>query len=84
MSVLSGPGMGTLRVGVGGSAWVFLRATEDGLGDTAGFRDFLASIHSQLSLLVSVLSETSDTGLRLRTTPPFCCASAPFFRLLSV
>lgn len=84
VSVLSGPGMGTLRVGVGGSACAFLRVTVEGLGETGGFRDFLASIHSQLSLLLSVLSETSDTGLRLRTTPPFCCGSPMFFRLLSV
>ena len=81
-SVLSGPGMGTLRVGVGGSVCPFLMVTVDGLGETGGFRDFLASIHSQLSLLVSVLSETSDTGLRLRTTPPFCCGSPPPFWLL--
>lgn len=50
--------MGTLRVGVGGSAWVFLWGTVDGLGDNAGFRDFLASIHSQLSVIGSVLSDT--------------------------
>lgn len=75
--------MGTLRVGVGGSPWAFLGAV-DGLGDTGGLRDFRASIHSQLSLLASVLSGTSDTGLRLRTTPPFCCGSPAFFRLLSV
>lgn len=55
-SALSGPGMGTLRVGTGGSPCVFLRVTVEGLGDTAGFRDFRASIHSQLSLLGSVLS----------------------------
>lgn len=79
ISELSGPGIGTLRVGVGGSACAFLRATDEGLGETGGFRDFLASIHSQLSLLASVLSETSDTGLRLRTTPPFCCSSPSCF-----
>lgn len=83
VSVLSGPGMGTLRVGVGGSACVFLRLTVDGLDETGGLRDFLASIHSQLSLLASNLSEASDTGRRLRTTPPFCCGCSTFFRLLS-
>lgn len=82
-SASSGPGMGTLRVGVGGSACVFLMVTVDGLGETGGFRDFLASIHSQLSSGL-VLSETSDTGLRLRTTPPFCCGSPSAFRPPSV
>lgn len=77
VSVVSGPGMGTRRVGVGGSAWLFLRLTVDGLGETGGFSDFLASSHSQVSLPCSVLSEASDTGLLLSTRPPFCCTSLP-------
>lgn len=83
-SMPSGPGIGTLRVGVGGSAWLFFKLTANGFGETGGLRDFLASIHSQVSWPVSVRSGTSDTGLLLSTTPPFCCISFILFRLLSL
>lgn len=56
-------------MGVGGSPGPLL--TPEGLGETGGFRDLRASIHSHVS--ASVRSGASETGLRLRITPPFCC-----------
>ena len=65
----SGPGRGTVLVGVGGSCLVW-GGVEDG---TVGLNAFLLSIHSQLSLAGSGLSDACAGGRRLMTTPPFCC-----------